>query len=55
MVKITKEAAICALRRDRADISLQDFELAIKETAEEKPDRKAYMSEYSKKQTRIGF
>ena len=53
--KITKDAAICALRRDRADIAIQDFELALKETSEEKPDRKAYMSEYTQRMNRIGY
>ena len=52
---ITKEAAINAMNRDRADIEVQDFEKAIKETGEEKPDRKQYMAETKTKSNKIGF
>lgn len=42
---ISKQAALNALNRDRADIAFEDFEKAIKETTEEKPDRTDYLSE----------
>jgi SpoVK/Ycf46/Vps4 family AAA+-type ATPase len=52
---ITKEAALNALARDRADIAVEDFEKAIKETGEEKPNRKEYLSETKKENKKIGF
>lgn len=52
---ITKEAALNALSRDRADIALEDFEKAIKETGEEKPNRKEYLSETKKENKKIGY
>ena len=42
------------MKRDRADISLEDYEKAIKETTEEKPDRTLYLSEASGAK-KIGF
>ncbi|MBQ9245765.1 ATP-binding protein [bacterium] len=53
--KITDDAAMNALKRNRAEISLQDFEKAIKETSEEKPDRKEYIADSKKIQNKIGF
>lgn len=52
---ISKDAAMNALRRDRANISLQDYETAIKNTGEEKPDRKEYLADSKKESKRIGF
>ncbi len=40
--KITYNASMNALERDRAEIDIQDFEKAIEETTEEKPDRIDY-------------
>lgn len=42
---ISRQAALNALKRDRADISFEDFTKAIKETSEEKPNRSDYLSE----------
>ncbi len=52
---ITEDAATNARRRDRADISLQDFEKAVKESGEEKPDRKEYLADSKKSLNKIGF
>lgn len=52
---ISKEAAMCALRRGRADIEVQDYENAIKNTNEEKPSRKDYLAESKIESKRIGF
>lgn len=52
---ISKEAALCALHRGRADISVDDYKKAIDSTGEEKPDRKEYMSESKNNQRKIGF
>ena len=52
---ITKEAALNAMRRDRADIEVQDFEKAIEMTSEEKPDRQLYMAESKANTRKIGF
>lgn len=49
---ITKQALTNALRRGRADITLQDFAQAIKDTNEEKINEKEYKPKDSK---RIGF
>ena len=52
---ISKQAALNAMRRDRADISVEDFIKAIETTLEEKPDRNLYKSDSSKTKRRIGF
>lgn len=52
---ISKEAALFALRRNRADISVEDYENAIKKTGEEKPDSKEYLSDSKKESKKIGF
>lgn len=52
---ISKEAAMNALRRDRADIALQDYEVAIEKTGEEKPDSKEYIADSKKESKKIGF
>ena len=52
---ITKEAALNALHRDRADISVQDFDKAIQETGEEKPDKKLFMADSKKNTNKMGF
>lgn len=52
---ISKQAALNAMRRDRADISVEDFIKAIETTSEEKPDRNLYKSDSSKTKRRIGF
>lgn len=49
---ITKQALTNALRRGRADITLQDFAQAVKDTNEEKINEKEYKPKDSK---RIGF
>ncbi len=53
--KISNAAARNALRRDRADISIDDYKKAIEETSEIKPDLKEYNVDdlYDKKS--IGF
>ena len=51
---ISKQAALNAMKRDRADISIEDYEKAIKETTEEKPDRTQYLSEAAGSK-KIGF
>ena len=51
---ISKQAALNAMKRDRADIALEDYEKAIKETTEEKPDRTQYLSEAAGSK-KIGF
>ena len=43
--KISKAAALNALDRDRADIAVEDFEKALKETSEEKPNREEYLND----------
>lgn len=54
--KISYQAAMNALERNRSDIELQDYDKAIAETTEEKPDRKAYMkSDKAKESKKIGF
>ena len=52
---ISKLAALNAMERDRADISVDDYLKAIKETGEEKPDRKQYQAETKSKSAKIGF
>ena len=52
---ISKQASLNALQRGRADISLEDYEKAIKETTEEKPNPKQYEPESTKKPKKIGF
>jgi SpoVK/Ycf46/Vps4 family AAA+-type ATPase len=41
--KISSAAAINAMKRNRANISLVDYQKAISETTEEKPNRKEYL------------
>ncbi len=53
--QISKDAATNAMRRDRANISVQDYEKAIKDTGEEKPNRKEYMADSKKSSSKIGF
>ncbi|MBQ3641353.1 ATP-binding protein [bacterium] len=55
IVAINKKAALNAMRRDRADIAVEDYEKAIKEADEEKPDIREYESENSSKKPKIGF
>ncbi len=52
--KITYDASMNALSRSRAEIDVQDFEKAIKETTEEKPDREDYFDKNKPKQIK-GF
>lgn len=52
---ISKEAALSALRRGRVDISVEDYENAIKKTGEEKPDVKEYISDSKRESKKIGF
>ncbi len=52
---ISKQAAINAMRRDRADISVEDFIKAIESTTEEKPNRNLYKSESGLLKKQIGF
>lgn len=52
---ISKEAALSALRRDRADIDVEDYENAIKKTGEEKPNIKEYLSDSKREVKKIGF
>lgn len=52
---ISKEAALNAMRRDRADIAVEDYKKVIETTGEEKPDRKLYLAESKKSSNRIGF
>ena len=52
---ISKQAALNAMRRDRSDISVEDFIKAIETTSEEKPDRNLYKSDASKIKRKIGF
>ena len=52
---ISKEAALNAMRRDRADIAVEDYKKAIETTGEEKPDRKLYLAESKKSSNKIGF
>ncbi len=51
---ISKSAALNALKRNRADISTEDYIQAINSTSEEKPDRKMYLPD-SEKTNKIGF
>ncbi len=53
--KIISNASSRALKRNRADISLEDFQTAIKETSEEKPDIKDYLDENGALKPKIGF
>ena len=53
--KITRSAALNAMRRNRADISVEDFSKAIETTTEEKPDRKMYMADSKTKPNKMGF
>ena len=52
---ISKQASLNAMRRDRADIAVEDYELAIKNSGEEKPDRKDYLADSKKSTNKIGF
>lgn len=52
--KIARNAGKNALKRDRADISLQDFKQAISDFKEEKPSTKDYLPEHSKAR-KVGF
>lgn len=52
---ISKEAALNAMRRDRADIAVEDYKKAVETTGEEKPDRKMYLAESKKASNKIGF
>ena len=52
---ITKQAALNAMRRNKSDISVEDFIKAIETTSEEKPDRNLYKSDSSQTKKRIGF
>ena len=52
---ISKQAALNAMRRGRADIAVEDYEIAIKNSGEEKPDRKDYLADYKKTTNKIGF
>ncbi len=53
--EITRQAALNAMRRDRADIAIEDYQKAVKETGEEKPNRKDYMAESKLDDVKIGF
>lgn len=55
IVEITKQAALNAMRKDRADISIEDFDKAIQETNEEKPNRKLYILDTQENKCHIGF
>ncbi len=52
---ISKQAALNAMRRNRANISLEDYIKAIETTSEEKPDRKQYKAELNETKKTIGF
>lgn len=52
---ISKSAALNAMNRNRADISLEDYEKAIKESSEEKPKTDDYLGENLKTKKKIGF
>lgn len=52
---ISKEAALNAMRRNRADISVEDYMLAIEKTTEEKPDRNLYKADSAQQAKKIGF
>lgn len=52
---ISKQAALNAMRRDRADIAVEDYEKAIETTGEEKPDRKIYQADSKTGINKIGF
>lgn len=52
---ISKQAALNALRRDRADIAFEDYEKAIKESTEEKPKSNEYKTETAQTKKKIGF
>ncbi len=53
---ISKQAALNAMRRNRAEISVEDYQKAIKETTEEKPDRKLYLPDSANNsKSKIGF
>ena len=52
---ISKEAALNAMRRGRADISVEDYVMAIEKTTEEKPDRNLYKSDSIQQSKKIGF
>lgn len=54
---ISKNASLNAMRRNRADIELEDFKKAIDESEEEKYDENAYKTEktLSKQKYKIGF
>ena len=51
---ITKNAALNALERNRANIALCDYKKAINETTEEKPNTKDYTPS-AKNKNKIGF
>ena len=52
---ISKQAALNAMRRNRADISVDDYANAIESTSEEKPDINIYKSDSLKSNKKIGF
>ena len=52
---ITKQAALNAMRRNRSDISVEDFIKAIETTTEEKPDINLYRPDSSQTKRKIGF
>lgn len=55
IVEITKQAALNAMRKDRADISIEDFDKALQDTHEEKPNRKIYLLNSQDNTRRVGF
>ncbi len=55
ITKITQEAMLNALKRNRDEVNKNDFIYAINTTSEEKPSRKDYMSADLKHSKPIGF
>ncbi len=55
IVSINQKAALNAMRRDRADISIEDYKKAIEESDDEKPNREEYLSDGKKSKRKLGF
>jgi len=55
IMKISQNAGLNALKRNRSNITIDDYKQAIKETTEEKPDRYEFMLDETKKFNPIGF
>ena len=55
IVSINQKAALNAMRRDRADIAIEDYQKAIEESDDEKPNRDDYLPDGGKNKRKLGF